>query len=156
MHGFFFLFFVSFSADTYVKVQESSRKLWNHQNYELLLEYRQKPLLPGPFIIANLVFLALGWCFMCIRNLVRGRRSEPTDTNQLLATFQMQNTEKFIVKTRRERMETDSYMLSQNVDQLQQVLGMLHELQVGASRRRRERGGGGGAKKTKTKGCLGE
>ncbi|EGD82042.1 ADP-ribose pyrophosphatase [Salpingoeca rosetta] len=46
--------------DTYARVKEEAETLWRKQNYELLDEYRHKPLLPAPLsLIAYVVRLAL-------------------------------------------------------------------------------------------------
>eukprot|EP00049_Salpingoeca_infusionum_P008437 m.138586 g.138586 ORF g.138586 m.138586 type:complete len:1531 (-) comp14013_c0_seq4:2142-6734(-) len=70
--------------DTYTEVKELSNELWRNQNYELLLEFRTKPILPPP-----VSFLLFPYHFCCRRS------AELPELTADLKEFQEWNTERF-------------------------------------------------------------
>eukprot|EP00049_Salpingoeca_infusionum_P005565 m.93692 g.93692 ORF g.93692 m.93692 type:complete len:1531 (-) comp13006_c0_seq1:106-4698(-) len=72
--------------DTYMSVKESATILWRNQNYDLLLEFRAKPIVPPPFSI-----VAMPYLFFVRNRTSRGRSNSDSSAQD----FQELHTDRF-------------------------------------------------------------
>eukprot|EP00049_Salpingoeca_infusionum_P018811 m.358873 g.358873 ORF g.358873 m.358873 type:complete len:1618 (-) comp18327_c0_seq1:37-4890(-) len=120
--------------DTYIKVQEKSNILWRRQNYELFQEYRDKPVLPGPFLLLVHLYLIATWLFKqcCGKdNQGAGDQHAINEKNKRLdklQRFQERNTDRFIAQEGSTKNQTLEARLEHNESNVNSVLQHLTTL----------------------------
>eukprot|EP00050_Salpingoeca_kvevrii_P002038 m.185860 g.185860 ORF g.185860 m.185860 type:complete len:1506 (-) comp10522_c1_seq1:295-4812(-) len=124
---------------TYMTVEEQSRRYWNMQNFELYQEYKTRPLLPPPFILISL-FVRLvrdlyGMCagrqkWLEFRYMFQKRtHSMAPAVRRRLEVFQEINTDKYISKALQDKRSSDSAVIKSNSDMLGTLLGAIYKLE---------------------------
>ena len=48
-----------YCSNVYQKVEQQGKKMWSFYRYNLTIEYNEKPLLPPPLIIINILWRAI-------------------------------------------------------------------------------------------------
>ncbi|EGD73753.1 nudix-type domain-containing protein 9 isoform b [Salpingoeca rosetta] len=95
--------------DTYIKVQDRAEHLWCEQNYELFLEYKERPFLPAPLILITHAMLLFSYCF---RRCCNSHDDDDDESKQqkkehklAITKFEEFNTEKFLRESEQEKSE---------------------------------------------------
>jgi hypothetical protein len=52
-HLFVFNFYLFKLSDTYSRIKKKSDQFWKYQRYQIITSYKNKPLLPPPFLVIN-------------------------------------------------------------------------------------------------------
>eukprot|EP00054_Salpingoeca_dolichothecata_P012515 m.69394 g.69394 ORF g.69394 m.69394 type:complete len:1427 (-) comp19982_c0_seq1:42-4322(-) len=116
--------------DTYVRVQEQSRKHWNFMNMELFLEYKSRPRLPAPLIIFSHAWRITRRLYRLCTGARKDKLAQyqnPSLVRQL-QLFQDTNTDIFVHKDNIKRAMRDSSVIKQNSENIHHVMTLVHNL----------------------------
>ncbi len=93
---------------------------------ELYEEYKNRPLLPGPFLIINHIFLIFYSCFSkCCRHASLLNRA---DVLHKLEAFQENATDAFMSDEIKNEKNTDSARIERNSEDIEELVGEVHSL----------------------------
>ncbi|EDQ85552.1 uncharacterized protein MONBRDRAFT_29245 [Monosiga brevicollis MX1] len=97
---------IAMFSDTYARVQSEAVALWHKQNYNLYLEYKERPLLPAPLILIQHVYMLITFILQLCK--CGGKQEDHTHEADLddLRIFQETNTDKFLDELHKEKTGT--------------------------------------------------
>eukprot|EP00730_Choanoeca_flexa_P007583 TRINITY_DN12352_c1_g1_i1.p1 TRINITY_DN12352_c1_g1~~TRINITY_DN12352_c1_g1_i1.p1 ORF type:complete len:1459 (+),score=335.46 TRINITY_DN12352_c1_g1_i1:373-4377(+) len=121
---------IAMFSDTYGAVQAQSMDLWHKQNYELYVEYRDRPFLPPPLILFEHLVRGLKYVIsrFCKPDDDEGPSIKQKELEHRLVLFQELNTNRYLDKKRQgKREETESRIKDQH-EVVQRMRCMLEDL----------------------------
>ena len=133
---------IAMLSSTYEEVARSSLQLWRFQFYELLDEYRNRAIMPGPFsaienIIVLVTYVRTTWWFRKMSKVLCKTSSHPTSVPQedgavdTLEQFQEKHTEAYLdLQAHQQALHLESRIqtIGEAVHRLQDTRALLDEL----------------------------